>query len=79
MLLSKGSNDSHDKSAWNSFEPELQFVDTARAPKPAFRNQLTATERKQWGRHSADMASILFQRPVMIAVHARQMLEKLDG
>jgi hypothetical protein len=68
-----------DDLGWNSFEPELQFVDTARAPKPAFRNQLTATERKQWGRHSADMASILFQRPVMIAVHARQMLEKLDG
>jgi hypothetical protein len=68
-----------DDLGWDSFEPELRFVDTARTPKPAFRNQLTAAERDRWGRHSADMASILFQKPVMIAVHTRQMLEKLDG
>jgi hypothetical protein len=68
-----------DDLGWDSFEPELKFVDTARMPKPAFRNQLSAGERNRWGRHSAEMASILFQKPVMIAVHARQMLEKLDG
>ena len=68
-----------DDLAWDSFEPELKFVNTARTPKPFFRNQLTSAERNRWGRHSADMASILFQKPVMIAVHARQMLEKLYG
>jgi hypothetical protein len=31
----------------------------------------------QWGADSARMASILFQAPVMIAVHAKEMLEGL--
>ena len=31
----------------------------------------------QWGTDSARMASILFQKPVMIAVHAKEMLEGL--
>jgi len=68
-----------DDLGWDSFEPELHFVNTAQPPKPAFGNQLTDSQRDQWGRHSADMASILFQKPVMIAVHAREMLGKLDG
>ena len=31
-----------DDLGWDSFEPELRFVDTAETPKPTFRNQLTA-------------------------------------
>jgi hypothetical protein len=44
---------------------------------PFFFNKLTAAEKAQWGTHSADMASVLYQKPVMIAVHAKEMLEKL--
>ena len=42
-------------------------------------NLLSPALKAQWGRHAADMAAILFQRPVMVAVHAREMLETLDA
>ncbi|MFN8308819.1 MAG: hypothetical protein U0T73_02550 [Chitinophagales bacterium] len=29
----------------------------------------------QWGRNAADMATILYQKPVMVAIHARTMLQ----
>ncbi|MFZ3165987.1 MAG: hypothetical protein WA130_00115 [Candidatus Methanoperedens sp.] len=35
------------------------------------------TLKRKWGRTSADMAYILYQKPVMIAIHAREMLSKL--
>jgi len=31
----------------------------------------------KWGSHAADMAFILYQKPVLVAIHARNMLEKL--
>lgn len=68
-----------DDLGWDSFDTPLTFINTAVKPKASFSNRLSADLRSQWGRHSADMASLLFQKPVMIAVHAREMLEKLDG
>lgn len=35
---------------------------------------MPATERNRWGRSAADMAYILYQKPVMIAIHANEML-----
>jgi hypothetical protein len=64
--------------AWPNLPPG-QFLDPASPPVPAFSNLLAADLKAQWGHHAADMASILFQRPVMIAVHAREMLENLDA
>jgi hypothetical protein len=68
---------------WNDLSwvkmPAGSFVDPAVPPTPSFFNLLAADLKAQWGRHAADMASILFQRPVMIAVHAREMLESLNG
>ena len=68
---------------WNDLSwenvPGGGFLNPAALPLPAFSNLLTPALRDQWGRHAADMASILFQRPVMIAVHAREMLEKLNA
>ena len=55
------------------------FLNPANPPLPAFFNLLAADLKAQWGRNAADMAAILFQRPVMIAVHAREMLEKLNA
>ncbi|WP_027155704.1 hypothetical protein [Mesorhizobium sp. WSM2561] len=57
----------------------VTFLSPATPPVPAFFNLLAADLKAQWGRHAADMAAILFQRPVMIAVHAREMLEKLNA
>jgi hypothetical protein len=68
-----------DDLSWTRFGDNLRFIDTAQPPIPQFFNQLTAAEKSQWGSHSADMANILYQKPVMIAVHAREMLESLKS
>ena len=52
---------------------------TSNAPDAAvtvFQNNLTTAEsqKAQWGRSAADMAYILYQSPVMIAIHANEML-----
>jgi hypothetical protein len=67
-----------DDLAWDAFPDGLPFIATSTQPKPAFFNLLTPALKSQWGRDSADMAFILYQKPVMIAVHAKEMLEKLD-
>ena len=67
-----------DDLAWTNFGAGLRFIDTAQPPAPDFFNSLSAAEKSQWGSHSADMASILYQKPVMIAVHAKEMLENLE-
>jgi hypothetical protein len=59
--------------------PAGPFVNPATPPLPKFYNLLSAALKAQWGHHAADMASVLFQRPVMIAVHAREMLETLNA
>jgi hypothetical protein len=63
--------------SWESM-PAGGFLSPAAPPVPAFLNLLAPALKTQWGRHAADMAAILFQRPVMVAVHAREMLERLD-
>jgi hypothetical protein len=67
-----------DDLSWVSFDPNARFISTAVPPAATFFNQLSAPLRAQWGTHSADMASVLYQKPVMIAVRAREMLENLD-
>lgn len=64
--------------SWESI-PAGGFLSPAAPPVAAFFNLLATDLRAQWGRHAADMAAILFQRPVMVAVHAREMLEKFDA
>jgi hypothetical protein len=64
--------------SWESI-PAGGFLSPAAPPVPAFMNLLSPALKAQWGRHAADMAAILFQRPVMVAVHAREMLETLDA
>jgi hypothetical protein len=64
--------------SWESM-PAGGFLSPSAPPVPAFMNLLSPALKAQWGRHAADMAAILFQRPVMVAVHAREMLETLDA
>jgi hypothetical protein len=66
-----------DDLGWDNFADGIEFLSTSTPPVPFFFNKLTAAEKAQWGTHSADMASVLYQKPVMIAVHAKEMLEKL--
>jgi hypothetical protein len=72
-----------DDLCWNNFDPPLMFINTAvfptaTPPSPSLFAQLkTQPERDQWGRNAADMAFVLYQKPVMIAVHAKEMLENV--
>jgi hypothetical protein len=76
-----------DDLGWNNYPDGAGFISTtvqptaihptATPPVPNLFNKLTAAEKAQWGSHSADMAAVLYQKPVMIAVHAKEMLEKL--
>ena len=62
--------------SWDKFPAGQVFIDTTSLPlgfTPAGPGESLA----QWGSDSARMAAILFQAPVMIAVHAKEMLEGL--
>jgi hypothetical protein len=75
-------DDSTTPISWNDLAWDNvsgAFVDPAVQPNAAIWNSLSAQLRAQWGSHSADLASILLQRPVMIAVHAREMLESFNA
>ncbi|MFT4094006.1 MAG: hypothetical protein QM640_10225 [Niabella sp.] len=66
--------------SWENFKGEkIPFVSGNKAPaKPdgsAF-NVADQNTAGTWGRSAADMATILLQRPVMIAIHATEMLDK---
>jgi hypothetical protein len=63
-----------DDLGWDLFPATQGFVDTNVRPQgfvPAGPGESLA----QWGTDAARMASILYQKPVMIAVHAKEMLE----
>ena len=61
--------------AWNSFTPpEPAFVKSLPAPSlpPPHDADLTL---HPWAKNSAEMAYVLFQTPVMVAVHTSEMLD----
>ncbi len=64
---------SWDDLAWTNFDPGIKFITAG--TKPAI--PLPQPDLNQWGADSAYMASILFQKPSMVAVHAKEMLESL--
>jgi len=63
-----------DDLAWSHFADTMAFVDTT-IPPSSFQPAGPGESISQWGTDSARMASILYQRPVMILVHAKGMLE----
>jgi hypothetical protein len=68
-----------DDLAWDLFPAGQQFVATTVKPQGlGFVPAGPGESPDQWGTDAARMASILFQKPVMIAVHAKEMLEGLD-
>ena len=70
--------------SWENFDPDLPFVKSDVIPKSTgnFGGSFAPPNDPKtgvWGKTSADMASILFQRPVMVAIHATEMLDvKVD-
>jgi hypothetical protein len=66
-----------DDLAWDHYPDGKPFIDTGVAPEN-FHPAGPGESLGEWGTDAARMASILFQRPVMIAVHAKEMLEGLE-
>jgi hypothetical protein len=63
-----------DNLAWTNFGTPLSFVSPTKLPTIP---NMKASESNDhvWGSDSAQMAYILFQKPVMVAVHAKEMLK----
>lgn len=70
--------DTWNNLAWNLFGPtEPAFV--KRSPPPAFPKPGSEDLTKHvWAKNSAEMAYNLFQTPVMVAVHASEMLDMTE-
>jgi hypothetical protein len=62
--------------SWDKFPDSQTFIDVS-VPPAGFVPAGPGESPAQWGNDSARMAAILFQAPVMIAVHAKEMLEGL--
>jgi hypothetical protein len=61
--------------AWDLFPSDMQFI--TRRLAPCTENGFECPDGN-WGTNSANMTRILFQKPSMVAVHASEMLDKLD-
>lgn len=62
---------SWDDLSWTKFPDNLKFIKGSEAPN------FNPPEAFRWGMDSANMAFILFQKPSMVAVHAKEMLENV--
>lgn len=58
--------------AWENLPVNTKFLRRDQGPNLS---PLPPGETGEWGRDSAHMAAILLQRPVMVAIHAKEMLE----
>jgi len=63
-----------DDLSWVWYDPAKSFIETTTRPQAVFR---PTNDPSRWGKNSAEMAYILCQKPVMVAVHAKEMLENL--
>lgn len=73
---------SWDDLSWDKFTQEIQFITAGMKPTISPEDPASETDpakRIRWGKDAASMAYILFQKPVMVAIHARQMLEGLSS
>lgn len=63
---------SWDDLAWDRLPPDTRFIRASVVPN------ISVADKNKWGADSANMAYVLFQKPSMVAVHAREMLEDLS-
>ncbi len=62
-----------DKLSWEHFgDIPLPFINTDRKPSLSPTDDIPGS---RWGANSAQMAYVLYQKPVMVAVHGKEMLE----
>ncbi len=66
-----------DDLSWDKYPEGEEFIKTDALPNSTFVPGGAGENRSQWGINSAMMAYILYQKPVMIAIHAKEMLEGL--
>jgi len=65
-----------DNMSWDLLPAATKVINVgASTPNPGGTN----TDNIQWGTNSADMAYILYQKPVLVAVHAMDMLKNLTA
>ncbi|MEO8513359.1 MAG: hypothetical protein ABI543_07365 [Ignavibacteria bacterium] len=65
---------SWDDLAWDKFTDEVKFIKSGIRPAGF---HPTDNSPDKWGVNSANMAYVLFQKPVMVAVHSKDMLGKI--
>ncbi len=68
---------SWDDLAWDCFDDNLKFVKSGVRPTKKIPSSFSDNSPDKWGTNSANMAYILFQKPVMVAVHSKDMLAKI--
>jgi hypothetical protein len=68
-----------DDLSWDKYSTVKGFIDTTVKPDSGFVPTGPGENINQWGSNSSMMANILYQKPVMIAVHAKEMLENLNN
>lgn len=67
-----------DDLSWDKYTAPDGFINTT-TPPTGFTPAGPAEDIHQWGSNAAQMGYILYQKPVMIALHAKEMLENLDS
>jgi len=67
---------SWDDLAWDRFAAEVKFIKGGVRPTK-MPSIISDNSPDKWGINSANMAYVLFQKPVMVAVHAKEMLENI--
>ena len=63
-----------DDLSWGHFSGEMDFISASNRPNP---DPARDNIPDRWGINAAQMAYILYQKPVMIAIHAQEMLRDL--
>jgi hypothetical protein len=66
-----GDGVSWDDLAWDRLPADTRFIQGSVTPN------INVPDKSKWGADSASMAYVLFQKPSMVAIHAREMLEAL--
>jgi hypothetical protein len=61
--------------SWKNFGEDVKIVDALKMPTGMLGGPTPG--KVDWGRNAADLAYILYQKPVMVAVHARDMLKEV--
>ncbi|WP_315820299.1 hypothetical protein [Paraflavitalea speifideaquila] len=64
---------SWDDLAWTNLPGNTKFI------KAGVRPTIHPSDDFRWGADSANMAFVLFQKPSMVAVHAKEMLDTLPA